>query len=286
MASRITKLPPALKHMLTLRNPNSTPCPNIDVLQGVLARTRDVARQKGAEQGWLAVSTATMLTRNCPPAMAALYAFATRQEGPEAETAQKPIALERRVRIAALMRETTIKGCVFVGVPKVINCLAGLTGGLDDDVKAALEKTSYRDAEQTNIPPILERGIKLFRSVYDPHTEKLLAKLGTYHPDFPGFIIRSEYGPLLQAPPEMPKEYQISRALTSAMGVACLRAEGGVGPQLTSHIYGLVKAQGWEGETEEDKWLATEEGAEWVVGLTDELSDLIRYGEDRAASKL
>jgi len=101
-----------------------------------------------------------------------------------------------------------------------------------------------------------------------------------------GFIIRSEYGPLLQAPPTMPKEYQISRALTSAMGVACLRADGGVGPQLTSHVFGLLKAQGWEGESEEDKWLATEEGAQWVVELTDELSDVLAYGQDKAQGRL
>ncbi|KZT62402.1 hypothetical protein CALCODRAFT_490235 [Calocera cornea HHB12733] len=276
MASKISKLPAALKAALQLRNPNSATGPNIDVLQGVLLRTRSVARSKGAEEGWLAVSTATFLTKNCPPALACLYAFATRQDSPGKGDS---LPIERRIRVAALMRETTIKGCVFVGVPKVINCLAGLTGGLDADVKEALDKKSYRDAEQNDIPPILERGMKLFRSVYDPHTEKLLTKLGTYHPDFPGFIIRSEYGPLLQAPPEMPKEYQISRALTSAMGVACLRAAGGVGPQLTSHVYGLLKAQGWEGESEEDKWLATEDGAQWVIELTDELSDVIDQGE-------
>lgn len=31
-----------------------------------------------------------------------------------------------------------------------------------------------------------ENGLKLFKSVYDPHTEKLLAKLKSYHPDFAG----------------------------------------------------------------------------------------------------
>lgn len=31
-----------------------------------------------------------------------------------------------------------------------------------------------------------ENGLKLFKSVYDPHTEKLLAKLQSYHPDFAG----------------------------------------------------------------------------------------------------
>jgi len=184
------------------------------------------------------------------------------------------------------MRETALKGAVFVGVPKVINGLAGLTAALEDDVKESINKRAYRDEESLDVPPIIERGMRLFRSVYDPHTEKLLAKLGTYHPDFPGFIIRSEYGPLLLGPPALPKDYQISRALTSAMGVACLRADGGVGPQLTSHVFGLLKARGWEGETEEDKWLASEEGATWVVELTDEISDVVDNGAALEKSKL
>jgi len=184
------------------------------------------------------------------------------------------------------MRETALKGAVFVGVPKVINGLAGLTAALEDDVKESINKRAYRDEEALDVPPIIERGMKLFRSVYDPHTEKLLTKLGTYHPDFPGFIIRSEYGPLLMSPPELPEEYRVGRALTSAMGVACLRADGGVGPQLTSHVFGLLKATGWEGETEEDKWLASAEGAHWVVELTDEISDVIDSGAGWDKSKL
>lgn len=36
---------------------------------------------------------------------------------------------------------------------------------------------------------VTTRGRHLFASVYDPHTEKLLAKLGSYHPDFPGMCM-------------------------------------------------------------------------------------------------
>ena len=69
----------------------------------------------------------------------------------------------------------------------------------------------------------------------------------------------------------------LSRAMTSVVGSACLRTEGGVGPQLTSHVFGLLKArtagdQGYE-MNEEDRWLATDEGAEWVIRTVDSILD-------------
>jgi len=67
--------------------------------------------------------------------------------------------------------------------------------------------------------------------------------------------------------------------MTSVVGSACLRAEGGVGPQLTSHVFGLLKAraaqdQGYE-MNEEDKWLATDEGTEWVIETVDSILDVV-----------
>ena len=71
----------------------------------------------------------------------------------------------------------------------------------------------------------------------------------------------------------------LSRAMTSVVGSACLRAEGGVGPQLTSHVFGLLKARVAEGQgyemNEEDKWLATEEGTEWVINTVDSILDIV-----------
>jgi hypothetical protein len=81
----------------------------------------------------------------------------------------------------------------------------------------------------------------------------------------------------------------LSRTLTSVVGAACLRAEGGVGPQLTSHVFGLLKARDWagagagagagEGEgalDDADRWLSSDEGAEWVVRTTDTIVDAVR----------
>lgn len=82
--------------------------------------------------------------------------------------------------------------------------------------------------------------------------------------------------------------------MTSVVGSACLRAEGGVGPQLTSHVFGLLKArtaqdQGYE-MNEEDKWLATDEGTEWVIKTVDFILDVAaqerKQPRQEAAAKL
>ena len=77
----------------------------------------------------------------------------------------------------------------------------------------------------------------------------------------------------------------LSRALGSIVGTACLRAEGGVGPQLTSHVFGLLKARYVPGLSEEDYWLATDEGTEWVVRTVDKILDVVKpeLGDGSAA---
>lgn len=61
--------------------------------------------------------------------------------------------------------------------------------------------------------------------------------------------------------------------------MACLRTEGGVGPQLLSHIYGILAAPNWAGEpqNETEKWLSTYQGVEWVLETVDELVDLVKH---------
>ena len=71
----------------------------------------------------------------------------------------------------------------------------------------------------------------------------------------------------------------LSRVMTSVVGSACLRAEGGVGPQLTSHVFGLLKGRAAQGQgyeiNEEDRWLATDEGTEWVINTVDSILDVV-----------
>ena len=60
------------------------------------------------------------------------------------------------------------------------------------------------------------------------------------------------------------------------MGTACLRSKGNVGPQLISHVFGLLKARDVEGLSEEDYWLATDEGTEWVIRTVDAILDVVK----------
>ena len=63
--------------------------------------------------------------------------------------------------------------------------------------------------------------------------------------------------------------------------MTCLRAQQGVGPQLTSHVFGLLKANleggGGEGEAklEGQDWLCSDQGALWVIESTDAIAKAI-----------
>lgn len=61
----------------------------------------------------------------------------------------------------------------------------------------------------------------------------------------------------------------------SIVGIAALRSEGRVGPQLVSHAFGLLKARYTEGQNEEDAWLSSDEGTEWVIRTVDEILDVV-----------
>lgn len=61
----------------------------------------------------------------------------------------------------------------------------------------------------------------------------------------------------------------------SIVGIATLRSEGRVGPQLTSHTFGLLKARYIQDQNDEDAWLSTDEGTEWAIRTVDEILDVV-----------
>ena len=56
----VKHLPPAVKQLLTLRNPNLPPAPPVSKLSAVLRSTFDDARTKKAETGWLTLTVGTL----------------------------------------------------------------------------------------------------------------------------------------------------------------------------------------------------------------------------------
>jgi len=265
------KLPPSVKQLLAQRNPNPIYAPSAERLSKVFDRTFAGAKSRGAERGWLVLSTSALLGCNSPSSIGHLYRYATSVDG------NNP-TLKDRLAKAACMRESALKGSIFVGVAMTINAMAALTEALEPDVKAELRTTPLptRQLNEGTVNIISERGQALWRSIYEPHADKLLNKLGGYHPDFPLFILGA-YGTVF-TPQGTSDPGDLSRTDSSLVGIATLRALGGVGPQLVSHVYGLMKA-GSSPQNDSERWLSTQEGVEWVLGSIDELCDAVHESE-------
>ena len=144
-----------------------------------------------------------------------------------------------------------------------------------------------RNLDAANIAPTLSRGQALWDDIYEPHSAKLLGKLSDSHPDLPVHILSSHYSALLSDPFDSSPAggYKVGRVLTSLIAMSCLRAQRGVGPQVTSHVFGLKKAllPGAPGTREEEvqgqEWLCSDEGVKWALESVDEISDVIAGGE-------
>ncbi|KAJ6539172.1 hypothetical protein B0H19DRAFT_1177516 [Mycena capillaripes] len=293
----VKHLPPAIKHLLTLRNPATLPAPPLPKLHAALTSSYRSAKDRNAETAWLVLTACTLTTANRPSTMAQLYRFVKPDSDADSRSIAASASLAEAVNRAALIREAVLKSVIFIGVPRVILSFAAFNEALDPDVRTALRSQSRRDATPENITSTVERGKALWRSIYTPHAEKLHDKLGSYHPDFISFIIQS-YGTVLAPMPGERKSFSdtssvadpdqgnLSRAMGSVVGIACLRAEERVVPQLTSHVFGLLKARDVEGNSEEDAWLATDEGTEWVIRTVDDIVDVVRSEQDHARVKL
>jgi len=79
---------------------------------------------------------------------------------------------------------------------------------------------------------------------------------------------------------------KVGRVLSSVVAVACLRAQTGVGPQVTSHVFGLRKAVedgSWvddeAGPEKGVRWLASDEGNVWILEKVDEIVEAIGGGK-------
>ncbi|KAJ5667900.1 uncharacterized protein N7477_006470 [Penicillium maclennaniae] len=240
--------------------PSTVPAPaNISAVYSKIAQT---AQAKNVSQpSWVALSTAATMTMNSPESLAALYQLAS---------STSP------VETAELMRELQRH-------PRTINCLGAFKATLPDSVTTQLSTTPTRGPTPENITSISERGRALWNSIYRPFENKLYNKLADSHPDLPVVILNSHYGSLLSDPARNTSA-AAGRVLTSIVAVACLRAQTGVGPQVTSHVFGLRKALedgSWATDVEGEegaRWLASDEGNEWILNSVDAIVEAISQG--------
>lgn len=144
-----------------------------------------------------------------------------------------------------------------------------------------------RQPTPANIDRITAQSRELWDAIYAPQHEKLISKLSDAHPDLIVHILNSHYGALLSDPdPHLSTSTstapvpRVGRVLTSMIAISCLRAQGGVGPQVLSHVYGLLKAADQPGEEglQGRAWLTSEEGVKWVLESTDKICEAVRGG--------
>jgi hypothetical protein len=213
--------------------------------------------------------TATTFTLNSPDSLPILHGVASDAHGGDS------------VKAAEFMREVGLKCISFNGIPRSINCLNAFHASLPQDVVSKLETSPSRLPTTKNLEDRLARGRALWDSVYRPFENKLYEKLGQSHPDLPAFILSDNYAGLLSDPPasERGRLASVGRVHTSLVAISCLRAQTGVGPQVLSHVFGLRKAledgsfrADQDAESEDAvKWLASDEGSEWILNTVDKI---------------
>ncbi|KAL1996140.1 hypothetical protein VTN49DRAFT_463 [Thermomyces lanuginosus] len=272
----MSKLSSALKAQINAAHarPGTTPAP-----AGVLSLYQNIRREAESRdvgiKAWFSAATAATITMNSPQSLLQLHNMATENK-----------SREERIYFAELVREIGLKCVGFNGIPRTINCLGEFRAGLPPDIISGLATQPRRQLTPENVPSILNRGQALWKSIYHPFETKLVNKLAQSHPDLPVHILESEYGNLFSDPPASPNGVPVTvgRVLTSIIAVSCLRAQTGVGPQVVSHIFGLRKAyEDGTAEAEEHiqggKWLATDEGSIWLLGIVDRIVDCIGNGQ-------
>ncbi|KAK8843937.1 hypothetical protein IAR55_006729 [Kwoniella newhampshirensis] len=264
--SAAVKLSPTLKSLLALPSarPGGIPSPASPVIAKLFDSIRSKAPSDLGKDAWLTLGTAAIMTVNAPDALGHLWDYAGRKSTD-----------------AAVMREAGLKCISFNGIPRTINGLGAFRQHLPTDVQAELGTTAYRHIDSSNVTEINTRGRALWDSIYQPHHEKLISKLDQSHPDLPVYILAAHYGPLLSDPSSLPSP-QIGRVLTSVVAITCLRAQRGVGPQVTSHVFGLRKAGAEQDAMQKlqgGEWLCSDEGAQWVLESTDKVSEVVAGGK-------
>lgn len=283
----MSKLAPALKELINAPFSRPGPAKAPAKIRDVYLRIANEASQKNVgNRPWLALSAAASFTLNSPESLAQLFHTATSSSAPKPEP---PVAA------AELIREVGLKCISFNGIPRSINCLGAFRAALPADVVSQLETAPTRGVSPANIAAVSERGLRLWKSVYDPFDAKLVARLADSHPDLPVHILSSHYGPLLSDPDPAQRGglARVGRVLTSVVAIACLRAQTGVGPQVLSHVFGLRKAveQGIHRREAEEggddvasvEWLASDEGSEWILRSVDGIAEAI--GSNFAAGR-
>ncbi|TGO57036.1 hypothetical protein BCON_0070g00080 [Botryotinia convoluta] len=267
----MSKLSPSLKALISApyARPGYAPAPRN--IRSVFQKIEEEASANNVGlPSWLTISTAATMTMNSPDSMLELFRLATKDKDHA-----------HAVKTVEQMREVGLKCIGFNGIPRTINVLGQFRANLPDEIMNSLNRIPSRELTTANVDDAKARGRGLWDSIYRPFETKLLNKLAESHPDLPVFILNS-YSSLFTDPSVSSRPVKIGRVLTSLIGITCLRTQTGVGPQVTSHVFGLRKAfedgtykAAGEEPVEGGEWLAGEEGTAWILNTVDKIVEAI-----------
>ncbi|CAH7687837.1 hypothetical protein BY996DRAFT_4582891, partial [Phakopsora pachyrhizi] len=146
-----------------------------------------------------------------------------------------------------------LKSISFIGIPKSINALNRFNKiiSLDSDSTSSNCQTSKqhqadrcrrsnKESYNSSSAEIYSPGLRLWKSVYNPLSDRLIAKPSHFNPDLPNHIILSHYGHILSEPAE--KLGLLGRIATILVAIGTLCTLNKLGSQLLSHVLGLKKA--------------------------------------------
>lgn len=137
-----------------------------------------------------------------------------------------------------------------------------------------------------------EVGSNLFDDIYRDQSARLRDILAHSHPDQAYFIVQHVYGPLFAppsaydgTPPDEAPAWEVNRLRVSLTTIAALHAQGGVGPQVTSHIYGLLRSPSSFAHVQGPEragldFLASTQGAEWLLRTINHVCFVVNGTED------
>ncbi|KAH9816385.1 hypothetical protein DFH28DRAFT_890941 [Melampsora americana] len=231
------------------------------------------------------IQSAALVSLNCPDAFNPFWN--TIRTKIKSETPEHSLK-ERLKETASLIRETNLKTISFIGIAKAINSLGSFYETLkseDPEILSSLSVIKKR-REPSSVEGNLKQALQLWKSIYTPYDTKLIEKLSNFHPDLPIHILHSHYGPLLSDP--LHSNGPVGRIGTSLIAISTLRATSQLGPQLTSHVFGLKKSADEIKNGEVDglgevgegyRWITSDEGALWVIEAVDKLSKIVKLSQ-------
>ncbi|KAF5333111.1 hypothetical protein D9611_002330 [Ephemerocybe angulata] len=306
----VAHLPPSIKHLLTFRKPGALPSPPLSQLNRLFDKTFREAQSRKAETGWLALTTCTLLTVNRPSAVGHLYRFVTRNSLEDASKSilDVPSAVNKAALMRESALKSVIFVGVPRVILSLAALHSALDEEVKAALRTDSRRTASPDNVQSIVTQGRALWDSIYAPHADKLHDKLGSYhpdfIGTFSKDAPdsrghaaktrrvnrqndgvkerAFIIQC-YGSVLAPLSGGTRAFldtsngqdrdqgNLSRALGSVVGMAALRAEGGVGPQLTSHTFGLLKARNTPNQSSEDEWLSSDEGAEWVLRTVDEI---------------